>query len=102
MEKSTPHHNLDEVKSLVQAKAVRVTGTAVRSAFALDLEYPDILNTVLALSRNDFFKSMTSYSDHRSWQDVYHPNTEAGKVYLKLTIREEERVKVLVLSFKEL
>jgi motility quorum-sensing regulator/GCU-specific mRNA interferase toxin len=98
MEKNTPHHSLDEVKSLVQAGAVKITLTAVRDAFALGFEYQDILNTVLSLSRNDFYKSMTSYSDHRLWQDVYHPNTEVGKVYLKLTVKE----RTLILSFKEL
>ena len=98
MEKSTPHYRLDAVKRLVRAGAVKITFTAMRDALAFGLEYQDILSTVLSLSRNDFYKSMTSYGDHGSWQDVYHPNTEAGRVYLKLTVREE----ALILSFKEL
>ena len=98
MEKGTPRHSLDEVKTLIHAGAVQITLTAMRGAFALGLEYPDIVNTALSLSHHDFYKSMTSYGDSHSWQDVYHPNTEAGKVYLKLTVRE----RALVLSFKEL
>jgi motility quorum-sensing regulator/GCU-specific mRNA interferase toxin len=62
------------------------------------MRYEDILATALALTREVFYKSMTSYTDHRSWQDVYHPETTAGKVYLKLTIKDG----VVILSFKEL
>jgi motility quorum-sensing regulator / GCU-specific mRNA interferase toxin len=38
------------------------------------------------------------YADNRVWQDVYRPCTEAGEVYLKLTVIED----VLIVSFKEL
>jgi motility quorum-sensing regulator/GCU-specific mRNA interferase toxin len=41
---------------------------------------------------------MTTHSDHRIWQDVYRPTTDAGEVYLKLTVIED----VLIVSFKEL
>jgi len=97
MEKHKPHYSLEEVKRLIRAGAVEVTVVAVAGAVALDLEYNDILVTALALTRKDFHKSMTSYSDYRSWQDVYHPETAAGKVYLKLTITDG----VVILSFKE-
>ncbi len=40
---------------------------------------------------------MTTYADHRVWQDVYCAMTEAGMVYLKLTVVDD----VLVVSFKE-
>lgn len=98
MEKNTPHYDLKTVKSLVRAGAIIVTRTALCGADALGMEYADILKVVLSLSRNVFYKSMTSYADHRTWQDVYHPRTSAGTVYLKLTIRDS----VVVLSFKEL
>ena len=57
-----------------------------------------MLAVVMALTRADFFKSMTSHADHRVWQDVYRPTTPAGKVYLKLTVVDD----VLIVSFKEL
>lgn len=98
MEKNTPHHQLEVVKSLVRARALMTTRTALRSAHSLGFAFDDILNVVLSLSRSDFYKSMTSYADHREWQDVYHVATRAGQIYLKLTIRNN----VLVLSFKEL
>lgn len=52
----------------------------------------------MALTMKDFHKSMTTYADHRVWQDVYRPKTGAGEVYLKLTVIDD----VLIVSFKEL
>ena len=52
----------------------------------------------MALTAKDFHKSMTTYADHRIWQDVYHASTSVGAVYLKLTVIED----VVVVSFKEL
>jgi motility quorum-sensing regulator/GCU-specific mRNA interferase toxin len=42
--------------------------------------------------------TLTTHADNSIWQDVYHPVTQAGDVYLKLTVMED----VLVVSFKEL
>jgi motility quorum-sensing regulator/GCU-specific mRNA interferase toxin len=39
---------------------------------------------------------MTTYADHRVWQDVYHPRTPIGSLYVKLTVESE----LLVVSFK--
>ena len=97
MEKRTPHHSLAEVKRLVEAGEVDFTQVALQGALSLGMLQEDILNVVCSLSNNDFYKSMTSYADHRCWQDVYHPKTESGTIYLKLTIQNG----VLILSFKE-
>ncbi|MDR1776907.1 MAG: type II toxin-antitoxin system MqsR family toxin [Desulfovibrio sp.] len=98
MEKTKPHHQLDDVKRLVTAGEVIVSVTALRGADALGLTLKDVIDVVLLLDRSDFYKSMTSYSDHQSWQDVYRPLVVGVRVYLKLTIRDG----VVVLSFKEL
>ncbi|MDL2314464.1 type II toxin-antitoxin system MqsR family toxin [Desulfovibrio sp. OttesenSCG-928-C14] len=57
-----------------------------------------IMMVVSDLTMQDFYKSMTTYKDHRVWQDVYRPVTEVGEVYLKLTVEEG----LLIVSFKEL
>ena len=57
-----------------------------------------MLAVVLALEPADFYKSMTTHADYRIWQDVYRPKTQAGDVYLKLTVIDD----VLIVSFKEL
>jgi len=97
LEKSTPHCKLAEVQSLARAGNIRITKSAVIGAAALGLGPAAIVETLLSLERGNFRKSMTTYADHRVWQDVYCAVTEAGMVYLKLTVIDD----VLVVSFKE-
>ena len=98
MEKRTPHCPLPKVKALIEAGRIRVTASAVIGAEILGMDRAAIVTVVKSLTMQDFYKSMTTYADHRIWQDVYHPVTPAGDVYLKLTVVED----VLVVSFKEL
>ena len=77
---------------------MRTTRSARVGADALGFSYSDMLAVVLALKTSDFYKSMTTYADHKIWQDVYRPKTTAGDVYLKLTVIDD----VLIVSFKEL
>ncbi|MFA5372330.1 MAG: type II toxin-antitoxin system MqsR family toxin [Sideroxydans sp.] len=53
---------------------------------------------VMALTPADFHKSMTTLADHTIWQDVYRAGTQAGDIYLKLTVIDD----VLIVSCKEL
>jgi len=98
MEKTYAHCKLHRVKELVEAGKVRTTRSARVGADALGFSYSDMLAVVLALKTSDFYKSMTTYADHKIWQDVYRPKTTAGDVYLKLTVIDD----VLIVSFKEL
>ena len=98
MEKHTPHCKLSVVKTLVEAGQVRATFTALTGGAALGLDFEGMVSIVQALTPQDFYKSMTTHSDHRIWQDVYRPTTIVGEVYLKLTVIDD----VLIVSFKEL
>jgi motility quorum-sensing regulator/GCU-specific mRNA interferase toxin len=98
VEKRTPHCKLTVVKALVTAGKVRSTASALAGGAALGLDFERIVGVVKALTTKDFYKSMTTYADHRIWQDVYRPATAVGDVYLKLTVIED----VLIVSFKEL
>lgn len=98
MEKNTPHCKLSKVKALIEAGKVRSTGSALAGGAALGLDFEGIVGVVMALTLKDFHKSMTTYADHRIWQDVYRPTTPVGEVYLKLTVIDD----VLIVSFKEL
>ena len=98
MEKSTPHCKLTVVKALINAGKVRATHSARMGATAWGLELSDMLGVVMALTPSDFYKSMTTHADHTVWQDVYRPSTQAGDVYLKLTVIDD----LLIVSFKEL
>lgn len=98
MEKPTPHCKLTVVKTMVQSGKLRATHSARVGASALGFDFRDMMAVVMALTTTDFYKSMTSHADHTVWQDVYRPSTQAGDVYLKLTIIDD----VLIVSFKEL
>ena len=98
MEKRTPHCKLAVVKNLVAAGKVRATVSALAGGAALGFGFEEIIGVVVALTPRDFYKSMTTHADHRVWQDVYRPRTQAGEVYLKLTVVDD----VLIVSFKEL
>ena len=98
MEKRTPHCKLAMVKALVEANKVRTTHAARAGASELGFDLADMLAVVMALTPTDFYKSMTTHADHTIWQDVYRPSTQAGEVYLKLTVIDD----VLIVSFKEL
>lgn len=98
MEKRTPHCKLEAVQALVTAGKVRVTRSARETASRLGFTFPEMLDVLMALTPADFYKSMTTYTDHRVWQDVYRPNTSVGDLYLKFTVVED----LLIVSFKEL
>ena len=98
MEKGTPHCKLATVKALVETGRVRTTQSARACADALGFDFAGMLAVVSALTTADFYKSMTTHADHTIWQDVYHPTTVAGDVYLKLTVIDN----LLIVSFKEL
>ncbi|MDO9317404.1 MAG: type II toxin-antitoxin system MqsR family toxin [Gammaproteobacteria bacterium] len=98
MEKMTPHYKLAVVQALATAGKVRTTHAARAGASELGLTLSDMLNTVMAMTSADFYKSMTTYADHTLWQDVYRPASQSGGVYLKLTVVDD----LLIVSFKEL
>ncbi|WEK32639.1 MAG: type II toxin-antitoxin system MqsR family toxin [Candidatus Pseudomonas phytovorans] len=98
MEKRTPHCPLDRLQTLLSQGKVRTTQAAALGARSLGLRPYDMLDVVRRLSPRDFHKSMTSYHDHRVWQDVYRAQTAGGRAYLKLTVIDD----LLIVSFKEL
>ena len=98
MEKQTPHCKLPVIKALVEAGKVRATYSATQGAAQMGFDFSEMLNVVSTLTTADFYKSMTTHADHTVWQDVYRPSTQAGDVYLKLTVIDD----VLIVSFKEL
>ena len=97
MEKKTPHYKLTRAQALIVQGAYRATMSARVGAAALGLGVDEMLAVMLALTRADFDKSMTTHADHTVWQDVYKPSTAVGPVYLKLTVIDD----VLIVSFKE-
>ena len=99
MEKQTPHYDLTVVKARVLRDGIfTFTATARLGAAALGLSEAEAVSLVMGLRRNQCFKSMTTFADHRVWQDVYHAMCPNGRVaYVKLTLQGG----ALVIQFKE-
>lgn len=99
MEKRTPHYALDSIKvTFTTAASVRMTKTAQDTAFALGFFLVDVVRLIQSMTREQFYKSMTTLADHRIWQDVYHVPFEGLVLYVKFTTDAQG---YLVISFKE-
>lgn len=99
-EKRKPTYDLNAFKTAFSVpERLNVTTTALRDAASLGFDRTDIVEIIHTMQRRHFYKSMTSYADHRIWQDVYHVPSSAGLLYLKFTT--EVISEFLLLSFKE-
>jgi motility quorum-sensing regulator/GCU-specific mRNA interferase toxin len=101
MEKRKPHQALSRVQALIRSGAYRVTRSALNSAvcdFGFS-EAAQLAECVLGLESRDFYKSMTTLHDPTLWQDVYRPEIEHRRAYVKVQIVENCTV---VISFKKL
>jgi motility quorum-sensing regulator/GCU-specific mRNA interferase toxin len=102
MEKHTPHSKLSKVQQTVaDQESQPFTITALRGGLELGLMEQEMRQVVLALSRRDFYKAMTTHEDHRVWQDVYHGMTRDGiSVYIKITDFTDGRPPVIQFKAK--
>jgi motility quorum-sensing regulator/GCU-specific mRNA interferase toxin len=99
MEKRSPHYDLVRIQAdVVRLGAAAFARTALDGGRAMGLTSSEMLAVIAALSRGNFYKSMTSYADHRVWQDVYHAPTPVRRdAYIKVTLRDGAPV----IQFKE-
>lgn len=95
MEKFTPTYNLDKFKN----SQFDITRTADRTARELGFYEEDIRLIVSTMKNEQFYKSMTSYANHKIWQDVYHVPYENMVLYVKFT--QNVLAEFTLLSFKE-
>ena len=99
MEKNTPHYDLAVVKAEVRRMGSKAfTMTAREGGRKMSLSIRQMLQIIYLLEYRMLHKSMTTYGDHRVWQDVYRPLTAIGYVYLKVSVVDD----VLIVSFKGL
>jgi len=99
VEKRTPHYELASIQEQVRRlRAAAFTKTALDGGREMGLTTAEMLAVISSLSRRNFYKSMTTYADHRVWQDVYHADTPVNKqAYIKITLRDLAPV----IQFKE-
>jgi motility quorum-sensing regulator/GCU-specific mRNA interferase toxin len=99
-DKHKPTYDLDAFRAaFATIDRLNVTGTALKTAAELGFGRSEIVSTIQTMQRSHFYKSMTSYADHRIWQDVYHVPSDIGLLYVKFTA--DAVTEFLLLSFKE-
>ena len=100
MEKYTPHYDLAVIKADVRRLGCRAfTSTARLCGKNLGMEVEEMQAVIYALKTTMLYKSMTTYDDHRIWQDVYHTCSHSLEIYIKVTYRPGGQPPVI--SFKE-
>ena len=99
MEKLKAHYSLQEIQVMVSRDGSRsFTFAAQRGAESMGLSRVEAVGVVLALTGSMLYKSMTTNSDNKTWQDVYHAPCPNGKIaYIKLTVQDG----AVVIQFKE-
>ena len=95
MEKLNPTYNLEEFKN----SDYKITNTAFRTALELEFDENDIRKVISTMKKEHFYKSMTSYANHKIWQDVYH--VPCGNLILYVKFTQNLISEFTLLSFKE-
>ena len=96
MEKRRPHYRLSEIQNMVLLRGLDAfTKTAIYNADAMGLSDTQMTQAVLNMTKNCFYKSMTTHASSKVWQDVYHPITFKGAAYVKVTLRDDGAVVIL-------
>ena len=90
-----PHYDLEKFKR----SNFGITVTAIDNAGDLGFDIDGIHEVVSTMKPEHFYKSMTSYFDNKTWQDVYHVPYDDMIIYIKFT--EDVISEFMLLSFKE-
>lgn len=99
MEKSKPHYVLAEIQAQMKTVPDMNLTISARSGIRdVGMAQVDALAVVQALTRKNFYKSMTTHVSHQVWQDVYHGDWNGSRLYVKFQRAGE----YFVISFKEL
>ena len=95
MGKFVPTYDLNRFK----ASDYEITTTALKGAMEIELDKSGIAAVVASMEKKHFYKSMTSYANHKIWQDVYHVPYKEKIIYIKFTLGLIAEFRLL--SFKE-
>ena len=94
-------YDLAAIKAAIgSAETLSITSSALRDAVGLGFNRSGIADVIQSIERQMFYKSMTTYADHRLWQDVYHVSLEAGPT-LYIKFQANVVTEFTVMAFKE-
>ena len=100
MEKRRPTYDLEAIRTaLGSVETLAITSSALRDAIGLGFDRAGIAETIAGIDRRMFYKSMTTFADHRLWQDVYHVPARGMVLYVKF--QADVITEFMVMSFKE-
>jgi motility quorum-sensing regulator/GCU-specific mRNA interferase toxin len=100
MEKKRPTYDLEAIKAaLGSVGTLAMTTVALRDSAALGFDRVAVAETIAGIERRMFYKSMTTYADHRLWQDVYHVPARGMTLYVKF--QADVITEFMLMSFKE-
>lgn len=100
MEKRRPTYDLEAIKaSIGTAGTLSILDSAFLSAAALGFNRAGIASVIAGMDRKMFVKSMTTYANHRVWQDVYNVPVPGMILYVKF--QAGVLTEFTVVSFKE-
>src|SRR5690606_5929637 len=100
MEKRRPTYDLEAIKAaLGSIDTLAMTTTALRDAASLGFDRSGVVESVAGIGRRMFYKSMTTFADHRLWQDVYRVPARGMMLYVKF--QADVVAEFTVVSFKE-
>ena len=95
MEKFISTFNLEEFKK----SDFKITTTAINTAEDLGFNKKSVRKVISTMKHEHFYKSMTSYANHKIWQDVYH--VPCGNLILYVKFTQNVISEFTLLSFKE-
>ena len=98
MEKNKPHYLLKAIQAqMTTPEAMNLTLSALAGMRSAGMAQADALTVIQGLTAVNFYKSMTTHSDHRVWQDVYYSEWQDVALYIKF----QQAGEYFVISFKE-
>ncbi len=100
MEKHRPAYDIAAIKAVLGSiETLAITRTALSDALALGFDRSGIAAVIRSIRRSMFYKSMTTYTNHRTWQDVYH--VPVGDLVIYVKFQADVVTEFRVMSFKE-
>ena len=100
MEKKRPTYDLAAIRAAFASPgSLAITVSAFRDATASGFDRAGIVGVIQSIDRTMFVKSMTTFADHRIWQDVYH--VPAGELVLYVKFQADVVTEFRVMAFKE-
>lgn len=100
MEKRKPSYQLPAIQAAIGTpESLAITISAFLDATSMGFDRARIADVIRSMDKDMFVKSMTTYADHRAWQDVCHVPVDDLVLYVKF--QANAVTSFTVMSFKE-